>query len=565
MGKKRTRTQRRRPTIRALEQKSPQTLHDLLVLINAFIVGAVIMALEMIGSRFLTPYFGSSIYTWASIISTVLVALTVGYFAGGYFADKYPSASLLGYVILCSSFYMLFIPYLADAAFDGLYAFFADIRYSSLAGALIILFIPLALLGVYSPFAIRLTLSFTHHSGKTSGYIYGISTFGSIIGTLGVTFYLIPLMGSRTITYILSLIAFLVGISFLLLPSPQPITTSQESLLWRLSHSRSIRVIVISFLYVIAFLVIVFFASDTPVAAWELLTKESGGNDGRDERVLSSTHQGILEHVESEYNNIVIDQHGEYITMKFSRYNSAYTESTINILNDYELPVYYTRVMPVGLVYTKDPRNLLMIGLGGGSTTRYIQKYFPKLLTTVVEIDKSVIYLAKKYFHVKESSHYVTIENDGRIYLKNTDHKYDIIMMDAFRGGYIPFHLLTKEFNELVKEHLNEGGCFVLNVHSTTQLFDSILATLHVTFENIDTFGSGNIIVVAYQGARKDHADLTTQAQHLQDAYNFYYDMNEVLDLYRQLAWDAHSKILTDDFAPANYLNAIQHHNRKQW
>jgi len=325
------------------------------------------------------------------------------------------------------------------------------------------------------------------------------------------------------------------------------------------------RIVVISLLYFMVLSLIVLCASDSTLAAWNMFSQKTGVDDANNDSSLSSKQQGVLEQVESEYNNIVIYRDREYITMAFSRYNSEYTESQINTLNEYELPVYYTRLMPVGLVYTKEPRNLLMIGLGGGLTTRYIQKYFPKLITNIVEIDKSVIYLAKKYFKVKESSHYTTIENDGRIYLRNNDQKYDLIMIDAFRGGYVPFHLLTREFNELVKEDLNEGGSYVLNLHGDTKLFDSIMATLHASFDNVDTFGSGSVVAVAYQGERKDQAYLSAQAQHLQDNHDFYYDMTKVFELCRQTERDANSTILTDDFAPANYLNSIQNHNRKQW
>ena len=139
-------------------------------------------------------------------------------------------------------------------------------------------------------------------------------------------------------------------------------------------------------------------------------------------------------------------------------------------------------------------------------------------------------------------------------------------MLDAFRGGYIPCHLLTKEFNELVTQRRNEGGCFVLNLHSGTKLFDSIMATLHASFDHVDTFvGTGNVIAVAYQGVKKRPQYLNTRSQTLQDGYNFYYDMTEVVGLYRRVEWDTASRIFTDDFAPANYLHAIQYHNRKQW
>ncbi|MBL8661754.1 MAG: fused MFS/spermidine synthase [Candidatus Odyssella sp.] len=194
----------------------------LLVYANAFITGAVVMGFEMLGSRYLNPFFGSGIYTWAALISTVLAALTAGYFFGGWMADRNPKPSGLGWLIVAGSAYLAFIPLFADGMLDLLSAILGGLadqrefeRWGSIAGAMLLLFVPLALLGVYSPYAIRLTLRATARSGTVAGRIYGISTLGSIFGTLFTTFYLIPAMGSRHITYLLSAIGVAAGLSFL--------------------------------------------------------------------------------------------------------------------------------------------------------------------------------------------------------------------------------------------------------------------------------------------------------------------------------------------------------------
>lgn len=194
----------------------------LLVYSNAFITGAVVMGFEMLGSRYLNPFFGSGIYTWAALISTVLAALTAGYFFGGWMADRNPKPSGLGWLIVAGSAYLAFIPLFADGLLDLLSSLLGGLadqrefeRWGSITGAMLLLFVPLALLGVYSPYAIRLTLRATARSGTVAGRIYGISTLGSIFGTLFVTFYLIPTMGSRHITYLLSAIGVAAGLSFL--------------------------------------------------------------------------------------------------------------------------------------------------------------------------------------------------------------------------------------------------------------------------------------------------------------------------------------------------------------
>jgi predicted membrane-bound spermidine synthase len=170
------------------------------IYIVAFVTGAIVMSFEMLGSRYLNPYFGSGIYTWAVLISTVLAALTAGYFLGGFLADRTVSAAVLGMIVGVASVYLLVLPSFADAILRFVLDTIDNVRLGSLYAALAIMFLPVMLLGVYSPFAIRLVLRATQRSGTVSGTVYGISTAGSIAGTLGTTFFLIPTIGTRAIT-----------------------------------------------------------------------------------------------------------------------------------------------------------------------------------------------------------------------------------------------------------------------------------------------------------------------------------------------------------------------------
>src|SRR6266568_2536072 len=166
----------------------------------AFVTGAIVMSFEMLGSRYLNPYFGSGIYTWASLISTVLAALCVGYFVGGIAADRYPSAAVLGATVLIGSAYILVLPLFSERLLELVLGAIDDIKAGSLAAAFVILFFPVTFLGMYSPFGIRLLLHSAQSSGRVSGTVYGISTAGSIVGTLGTTFILIPMIGTKAIT-----------------------------------------------------------------------------------------------------------------------------------------------------------------------------------------------------------------------------------------------------------------------------------------------------------------------------------------------------------------------------
>src|SRR5204862_6613019 len=126
------------------------------IYVAAFVTGAIVMSFEMLGSRYLNPYFGSGIYTWAALISTVLIALTAGYFLGGWLADRTASAAVLAVTVLIASLYLLALPSFAEAVLEFVLADIDDVRTGSLVAALAIMFFPVTLLGIYSPFAIRL-------------------------------------------------------------------------------------------------------------------------------------------------------------------------------------------------------------------------------------------------------------------------------------------------------------------------------------------------------------------------------------------------------------------------
>ena len=524
--------------------KEKLSVFNQLIYANAAIVGFIIMSFEMLGSRYLNPYFGSSIYTWSALITVVMVALTIGYFLGGILADKYPSTQILGSIIAIASLCLGMIPLFNEVMLDMVFLLIDDARYASLLGAAIILLLPLTLLGIYSPYAIRLVLIETDQSGTMSGRIYGISTIGSVLGVLVTTFYLIPAIGTKMITVLISGLGLLSGLSLILIGRKFQNKSSKSSVM------RS------SFAVSIAFCMLWGFAEETPATSLSTQT-------------IKSLPSGLLEHIESEYNDIFItrDDRNDYVTMSFRRYGRGYTESIRNLNNDLSLPVKYTRTMMAGLLYQPDFENLLMIGLGGGSTTKYINHYYPDKQINVVELDQAVIDAAIKYFGLTPNERFNVIRSDGRVYLRKSRSLHDIIMIDAFRGGYIPFHLLTSEFYQLVTKRLSHEGVLVINLHGGSKLFYSSIKTLRSEFKNIDFYsinGTGNVIVVAYNNAI-NKLDLGHNALKLQKQKGFFYDLRQLLKIKRELPSQIDGTIFTDDFAPANMYNAIKNHNAPMW
>ena len=281
--------------------------------------------------------------------------------------------------------------------------------------------------------------------------------------------------------------------------------------------------------------------------------------------VSHANSEQLLEMRESKYSNIYIYQKGDYLSMRFGHNRRLYTESVYNPQNDRELPVIYTRYMTVGLAYAKSLDAILQIGLGGGRTSWYIHKHLPDSSVTAAEIDPEVISLAKKYFGIKEEKHFRIVSRDGRLFLANHKGQFDVIFIDAYRGAFVPFHLLTTEFYRLVKEKLKPGGVVVQNIEPGTMLFDAALVTIRSVFQNIDLFDAGgNMVAVAYEGSPRATPELVQNAIDLQNKFHFFHDVSILAAERRFLSTMPKGEVLTDDFAPVEYLNAIEKHNRKR-
>jgi MFS family permease len=185
----------------------------------AFAVGAVVMGFEMIASRYLYPYFGGGIGTWAGLISTVLFALAAGYFFGGRLVDTWPSARLLVISTAVAALYLALIPVAADQLLQATMRHAGDGPGAILLASAALLIVPLTFLGALSPIIVRLMAPPTTEIGRVSGIVYAVSTVGNVIGTLGTTFILIPTIGSRAITYAFAALLGLVALACTLLRS----------------------------------------------------------------------------------------------------------------------------------------------------------------------------------------------------------------------------------------------------------------------------------------------------------------------------------------------------------
>ncbi len=287
------------------------------------------------------------------------------------------------------------------------------------------------------------------------------------------------------------------------------------------------------------------------------------------ETACAQENRKLLESRESVYNNIYVYQEGNYVSMTFGYNRRIYTESVYNTRDDRDLPVPYTQFMTASLIYPKKINSMLEIGFGGGRTAWYLHRFLPNVSITSVELDPAVVDLARKYFGIRDEPKFQVINRDGRIFLTNSKERYDVILIDAYRGPFVPFHLLTKEFYQLVNDHLAEGGVVAQNIEPSTMLFDSAVKTLSAVFPQLEFYlADGNVVTIAYSGQARSSDDLRRMAEAREGAFHLRYDLRQMLTKRRRLApdmgvIDAKAKVLTDDFAPVEALKAIGQHNRK--
>jgi len=488
---------------------------------TVFICGAGIMCLEMLGFRMLPPYFGSSIYVTGSLISIFLLALSLGYYLGGRIADRKPSARILGSIILFSGIIIVLLAYYFRPLCQTIASWGWHTKWGSLFASTVLFVLPAVLLGMVSPFAIKLSTLALGDVGKTAGNLYAISTVGSVVGTLATSFYLIALFRLHLIIVGLGAILILLGLS--LLPFRPKI--------------------------LLIFLLLSPFAR-----AWYL--------------VDINTFR-VLETKESLYHYILIGEDKDWRVMQFNRTIQSGISKKDNITSI----APYTDGFHLGLVFVPNAKKVLFIGCGGATGPRQFRKFYPNLQIDIVELDPEVVKMAKKYFNLKEDEKLKVIVEDGRVYLNRSKEKYDIIILDAYFAEAIPFHLTTKEFMDVVKKHLEPKGVVICNVIGSVsggksryprsqyktlkRVFNTVYA-FPVVYpyekpDNYDREVSRNIILVATNEKRLSKKEIIERAKKLQnEKIPYLVPIASALITYEMKITDV--PVLLDDYAPVDDL-----------
>jgi predicted membrane-bound spermidine synthase len=430
--------------------------------------GAVLMGVEIAGAKILAPGFGTSTYVWGSIIGLFMGALAAGYYLGGILADKRPSFSVLATIVSLAGLLTALIPRIGPKVSDYIAIQNLGPVLGPLLAATIIFFVPSFLMGMVSPYAVKLNTRSLAGLGVVAGRLYALSTLGSIIGTLITTFVLIPSMFVSNVLQML-------GITL--------IATAALSL-WmfrsatgRLSHEDR------TGLGVMAVMALAF------AELWAIFPMLPA----------NSPNSRLLHYEDSAYHEILVvedviqtrekkddfvllpvklwfdESHARhkpdhlYEIRRWLKFNDNYESGIYPYKGEYKNAVGYTDLLHLPLIWLQNPlpQKMLVVGGGGGILpTQYAQAY--KTEVKVAEIDKSVEVVARGYFQIPKTKGIEFIIGDGRQTVRQAaPGTYDVIVLDAYSsGGQIPFHLLTWEFLKEVKDRLTPRGVLITNLIS---------------------------------------------------------------------------------------------------
>ncbi len=272
-----------------------------------------------------------------------------------------------------------------------------------------------------------------------------------------------------------------------------------------------------------------------------------------------------IEKKRSLYQNVYVVEEQGMRCLRFRKKNKNDLSQSCIFLENPERLVFTYYKQAMGVTYFVDnPKNILIIGLGGGILANTYAEIYPEAHITSVEIDEVVADMAKKYFGYDDNSaNKETHVRDGRVFVKRAIKKglqYDLILLDAFNSDYIPEHMMSKEYLEEVKQLVTDDGIIMANTFSSSKLFDHESATYHHVFGDMYQImfhkGKTNRVIIVNKGDLPSKQELLAKANKMRNELNYY--GVDSLALYEAISdevnWDTKAKILTDQFSPANLL-----------
>ncbi len=382
------------------------------------VVGSSSLGSEIAAARMLAPYFGESTIVWANTIGVVLVALSIGYWFGGRYADRNPHLRPLCFIVLGAAVLIAAIPFVARPFLALSVEAFDEISIGTFAGSLfgvlVLVAVPVTMLGAASPWAVRIAVGDLDSSGEIVGRLYAIGTFGSLLGTMLSALLFIPLLGTQRTFLVFALALALVAAA---------------GIGWR--------------------------ASVVPAAlALTLLLPVGTIKVAGEGEVLfedETTHQ---------YARVIERDDGSRVL----ELNEGQAVHSLYRPGSYLTGGYWDGHLVLTFAAQDDPpERIAILGNAGGTVARAFGHYFPGTEVDAVEIDGELTELGERYLDLRNPRMTVFAE-DARPWLRTAEGGYDAIMVDAYRQPYIPFYLTTREFFELTRERLAPDGITIVNV-----------------------------------------------------------------------------------------------------
>jgi spermidine synthase len=409
--------------------------------LGAFVAGFATLALEVTSVRLLAPSFGASLLVFTSVVGVILAGLAAGYVLGGRVADRRPEPRPLGWILLAAGVLVILLPAAARpllaVARSAISSASVSLFLWSLGAATLLVMPPTVLLGMVTPFLIRLRAKEIAMVGRAAGNLSAVGTVGSILGTFAPVLLLIPLLGTTSTLRLLGGLAVLTSLLFLGRKGPAAALLSAAAMLFPARAARP---------------------------------------------------PGVLAEVESPYQHLAVEQLPD--GTRILTVNEGLAAQSTYVPGGRLSGTMYDAFLLAGAMKDGGVHTLAEIGLAGGTIAHDFQCQLPAVRVTGVELDPEVIALGRRYFTLNDPN--LTVVNaDGRVFLQGTQERFDAVVVDVFRQPHIPFPFTTKEFFALVRSRLEPGGVFLMNVAAFDHqdpLLGGILNTIAAVFREVWVF-----------------------------------------------------------------------------
>ncbi|MEO5658917.1 MAG: fused MFS/spermidine synthase [Polaromonas sp.] len=437
------------------------------LILTAALCGALVMVIEVLGSRVIGPVFGVSLFVWTALITVTLVALAAGYAAGGWLADRRSSPDYLYAIILVAGLLTAATPLVKATVLQACLPL--GLRLGSLASAFLLFGPALFLLGCVSPYLVRIAARELKNIGRTVGNLYAISTAGSFAGTVATGFFLIAYLGVNRIFVLAGLLLMALGAGYFVLFRRQ----------WA----------------VLALLVLPFLLAPPDRATAKVLA------DG--------TRVQLTAQLDSFYGDLrVVDYAGAQLRTRELLIDGL-VQGGIDLASNQSVYEYAYLMQFLPYVLNPGGKNCLVVGLGTGIVPSW---YAARgIHTEVVDIDPKVASLAQQHFGFDRNIP-VHVE-DARYFLNRSTQRYDYVVLDVFNGDTTPGHVLSLEAMRLLKARMTPDGVLAINLVGTLGergfMTASVIKTVQAVFGQVQThpvFASttpdayGNLVIIAYDG-----------------------------------------------------------------